>query len=88
VLFSLVNRVTTSSWGNSSCTHNSNAISTAKPMFSGSSNSAVIPKLLSGLTESDNLRYFMAAILNSDFRCGVAMFGVEEGKNEKERKYK
>jgi len=46
VPFLLVNRVTTFSWGNS------NAISTAKPMLSGSSNPTVIPIILSDQTGS------------------------------------
>jgi len=39
--------------GNSSCTHNSNAMPTAKPMFSGSSHQTVRPSILSDLTGSD-----------------------------------
>jgi len=53
VQFSLVNRVTTSSWGNSSCTHDSNAILMAQPMFPGSSNPTVISTILSDLTGSE-----------------------------------
>jgi len=53
VPFSLVNRVTTSSWGNSSCTNDSNTIPTAKPMCLGSSNPTVISTILSDLTGSD-----------------------------------
>jgi len=52
VLFSLVNRVTTSSYKNSSSTHGSNAIPMAKPMCLGSNNPTVIPTILSDLTGS------------------------------------
>jgi len=42
--------------GNSSCTHDSNVIPTAKPMFSASSNPTVIPTILSDLTGSDTIQ--------------------------------
>jgi len=65
--------------GNSSCAHNSNAIPTAKPMFLGSSNSTVIPKILSDLTESHNSSYYGA---NLEFRLPLWSSNVESGATE------